>query len=60
MPKKPKRQPEVDPAIMAELLAQPGVREQVEQMTPDELDWYKELLVSEGIYKQYVKERKKR
>lgn len=58
MPKdKPKKKPEVDARIMAELLAQDGVREHVEAMTPEELEWYKDLLVSQGIYATYVKER---
>jgi hypothetical protein len=50
----------VDPTILAELLEQPGVKEHVEKMTPRELTWCKELLVSRGIYAQYVKERKER
>jgi len=47
----------VDPEIMAELLAQPDVAKEVAGMTPEALDWYKELLVSSGIYSRYVKER---
>jgi len=47
-----------DPAIMAELLAQKGVREHVQNMTADELAFYKDLLVSQGIYARYLKERK--
>jgi hypothetical protein len=54
-----KKPPKVDPAIMAELLDHPAVREAVAKMTPDELKFYKELLVSQGIYAKYVKERKK-
>lgn len=46
-----------DPKIMQELLDQPGVRENASAMTPGMLDWFKELLVSEGIYARYVKER---
>lgn len=42
---------------MAELLLQPGVREAVATMTPDELVFYKDLLISQGIYARYVKER---
>lgn len=45
---------------MAELLAQPDVAEQVMTMTPEELAWYRELLVSQGLYARYVKERKKK
>jgi len=52
------KKPKVDPAIMAELLEQPSVKAQVESMTPDERAFFKELLVSQGIYAQYVKERK--
>lgn len=43
---------------MTELLQQEGVREEVANMTPETLAWYKDLLVSEGIYVKYVKERK--
>lgn len=42
---------------MDELLAQTGVAEQVATMTSEELAWYRELLVTEGIYARYVKER---
>lgn len=49
-----------DPKIMAELLDQPDVKEQVDQMQPEMLEWFKELLVSQGIYSRYVKERRKR
>lgn len=52
------KKPAVDPAIMAELLEQPDLKVQVAEMQPEELDWFKELLVSQGIYAQYVKERK--
>ena len=58
MKKDSKPKPNVDPAIMAELLEQPDVRKFVKSMVPEELEWYKELLVSEGIYAQYVKDRK--
>lgn len=43
---------------MQELLGQPGIKEQVEQMTPATLEWFKALVVSQGIYKRYLKERK--
>ncbi len=49
---------DVDPAIMAELLAQPDVKKHVKGLSPEMLDWYKDLLVSQGIYARYVKERK--
>jgi hypothetical protein len=48
----------VDPTILAELLTRDGIREQVARMTPEALAWYKELLVSQGIYAAYVKERR--
>ena len=43
--------------IMDELLSQPGIKENVAKMTPAELGLYKRLLVSQGIYAQYVLER---
>jgi hypothetical protein len=49
---------EVDPKIMAELLDKPDIRGKVKKMNPETLAWYKKLLVSGGIYAQYVKERK--
>lgn len=54
-----KKKPKVDPVILSELLAQDGIREQVAQMAPEEAEWLKELLVSQGMYAQYVKERKR-
>lgn len=51
---------QVDPEIMAELLEQPEVKKEIEVMTPEVLAWYKELLVSEGIYQRYVEERGKK
>lgn len=49
----------VDPVIMAELLEQPEIAKNVYRMSPSVLDWYKQLLVSEGIYQRYVNERGK-
>jgi hypothetical protein len=49
---------EVDPKIMAELLDKPDIRGKVKKMNPETLKWYKAMLVSQGIYAQYVKERK--
>lgn len=49
----------VDEKIMAKLLDEPGVREFVGTMTQEELAWYKDLLVSQGIYAGYVKEQDK-
>lgn len=47
----------VDEKIMAELLEQLEVKCETAKMSPKMLAWYKELLVSEGIYTQFVKER---
>jgi hypothetical protein len=47
-----------NPEIMRELLDQESVKEYVDKMTPEELAFYKELLVSQGIYARYAKERK--
>jgi len=49
---------QIDETIMQELLDTPKVKEEIKGMSPDALAWYMELLVSEGIYAQYVKERK--
>lgn len=49
-----------DPEIMAQLLAEPGVIEKVAQMTPDEQDLFKVLLVNAGTYKRYVYEQQKK
>jgi hypothetical protein len=54
---KKQQQVKVDPEIMQELLDEPGVREHVEKMTAQELEFYKRLLVRQGIYAQYLKER---
>lgn len=54
-----KRKPKINPEIMAELLAQPSVKENADKMTPEMLEWFRELLVSQGIYAKYVKERRK-
>lgn len=47
--------PKYDPEIMQELLDKVGVR--IKQMTPKELEYYIELLVSEGIYARYALDR---
>lgn len=57
---KPKKQIEVKPEIMDELLSQPEVAQHVKNMTAAEFDFYKRLLVSQGIYARYVKELKKK
>lgn len=56
MPRKRK----VNPRILRELLEQSDVAPYVAQMTDDERAWYEDLLVSEGIYDRYVKERKRK
>lgn len=59
MSKKPNEPtPEVDPAIMAELLETPVIKAQIEGWDPAMIDWYRELLVKDGIYAAYLKERK--
>lgn len=44
--------------IMDELLDTPAIREETSRMRPETLEWYKELLVSQGIYARYVRERR--
>jgi len=58
--RKPKLKTKVDPEIMAELLAQPEVAREIEGMPADVLAYYKDLLVDEGVYDQYVRERKQK
>ena len=60
MRKKPKPKTRFDPEIMAELLAQPEVAREIEGMPADVLAYYKDLLVDEGVYDQYVRERKQK
>lgn len=48
---------QVDEAVLQELLNTPEVKKDIEGMSPDTLAWYRDLLVAEGIYDQYVKER---
>lgn len=50
----------VDPAIFEEFMNQPEVKESASKLSPSELEWFKELVVSEGLYEQYVKERENR
>jgi hypothetical protein len=49
-----------DPAIMDELLSQPGVKEKVDELTPDELRTFKLMLVRNGHYQRLVSARQKR
>jgi hypothetical protein len=46
-----------DEKIMDELLSQPEIKNNVKKMTHEMLEWFKELLISQGIYDKYVKER---
>jgi hypothetical protein len=50
---------EVNEAIMAELLHQPEVKKSVLRMTAKELEFFKTLLVKQGIYARFVRERAK-
>lgn len=53
-----KRKVVVDPAILQELLQNPEIREIYDKMRPEVKKWYRKLLVDEGIYSHYLKERK--
>ena len=52
------KQHKVNPEILQRLLSEPGVKEFVTRMTPGELELYKNLLVSQGIYAQYARGKK--
>ena len=58
--RKEKGMKKIDNEIMQKLLNEPGVKENVEKMTPDELKFYKKLLVDQGIYAKYVREQKQK
>ena len=47
----------VDPTIMQELLDSNGVRQNVARMSAETLGYYKDLLVSDGIYQRFVLEK---
>jgi hypothetical protein len=47
----------VDLAILNELMNSPEVRKEAEGMSRKERVYFKRLLVSTGIYEQYVRER---
>ena len=49
----------VDEKIMDELLNTPKAKAETQHMTPETLSWYRDLLVTEGVYDRYVKERSK-
>lgn len=48
----------VDPGIMQELLDSPSVKKNVAKMTPEVLEYFKELLVRQGVYARFVLEKK--
>lgn len=48
----------INEKIMQELLDSPGVKENVAQMTPEVLTYFKGLLVKQGVYARFVQERK--
>lgn len=52
-----KKKTEVDPAILQELLQNPEIKEIYDKMRPEVKEWYRRLLVDEGIYSRYLKER---
>jgi len=43
--------------VIADILELPEIKENVAKMTPAELEWYKELLILEGICARYIEER---
>jgi hypothetical protein len=47
----------IDQDLLDELMNTPEIRETSTKLTPEELAWLKRLLISTGIYEQYVKER---
>lgn len=47
---------QVNDKIMNQLLAQPAVAKHVAKMTPDELDFFKKMLVKTKVYAKYVAE----
>lgn len=47
----------IDPLIMQDLLDSDGVRENYAKMSPEMKKWFKELLVSQGIYARFVLEK---
>lgn len=49
-----------DPEIMNSILNQPGVKEKVDELTPDELRQFKNLLVTNGTYNRHVIARQKK
>lgn len=50
----------INPDIMDELLALPKRAARVKKMTLAEVEHYKELLVSSGVYDEFRKQRKHR
>ena len=56
----PDKKPTYDKQIMQDILSEPGVLEKFAQMTPKEQDYFKHLLVKQGIYQRYVIERQRK
>ena len=50
----------IDEKVMDALLSEDGVKENVEQMTPGELDLFKHYLVRQGTYARYALECQKK
>jgi hypothetical protein len=51
---------ECDEKMMQSLLDEPSVAEQAKKMTPQELALYKKMLVTSGVYAQYVTEQERK
>ena len=47
----------VKPEIMKELIESPGVKENYDKMTKNEKRLFRKLLVDQGIYRKFVKEK---
>lgn len=47
----------IDEQIMTELLSQPEIFENVSKMTEKELEFFREMLIKQGIYARYCQER---
>lgn len=52
-----KKKIEADPVILQKLLQNPEIKEIYDKMRPEVKEWYRKLLVDEGIYSRYLKER---
>jgi hypothetical protein len=47
-----------DKKIMGKLLSEPGVKENYRKMTANERSLFRSLLIKQGIYDRYVKEKR--